>query len=450
MTLSHLAFTRAAWSLRSLKPFHEAYGSIRKYITISPLMRIDVLLTFVSVNAFHLTLSPHVGPRISPLATKWMVKYGPWMEKIILEVDMTKFGLGGVDGSDMLYPGLDNVLKLVKDFAASQGNRKVPLKELTLLCRRYYGERVKHRSEPTSTRLSYTSAESNCSSNGSSNQTSNSAGTTSSNYSSNDSSNGSSEQSSNGSHEHCETPSPPEEGNKASKLSNGSTNSNPSVTSSFTSGDTNPNTRTPSPHSLPTRSPSPPKPKLYYCPNYHLPLLNHLYQPLHTKVHALRMCGFSEKYTHLLIKAMFPAASGRCVFRLGPSNGAWPRLVGQRSWIDDGTGEAMIDVVEEDDDATGFGWMGSDMPPRPVRDENGGLSLPGSAPCRSDDRTPASSRSEKTRSSGSSGKTMSKGKRLKKFLAGAGGKADSIRDGGSSKDSKEGKMALMNELPGYI
>lgn len=412
VTLSHLAFTRAAWSLQSLVPFHQAYEPVKKLLVVSPLMRIDVLLTFLSVNAFHVTLSPHVGPRISPLATEWLIKYGAWMEKMIIEVDMTKLGLGAAEGAGMLYPGLRNVQKLVQDVARSQEDRVLPLRELTLLCRRYYGERP----GPESNRSSHTSSASG--------NTSGTSGTNSSDANSAASTHTA----------------------QHSKISHENSNPTHSFGSSFDSSDTR--SLTPPPLNI-VKSPTQPRFKAYYCPNYHLPLLNALYTPLHSKTHALRMCGFSERYSHALIKAMFPAGEGRCVFRLGPSNGAWPRLVGQRSWLDDGTGDVMIDVVEEDDTPPTFVWIGADMPPRPVRGENGGLSLP-SAERKRLDRGSKSTTSGRTASVASSGKTLRRGTRLKKFLAGAGAKADSVRDSGSSKDSKEGRMALMSELPGYI
>ncbi|ODA79543.1 hypothetical protein RJ55_05137 [Drechmeria coniospora] len=108
------------------------------FLGISKAFSADILVTLLTTRTFHVTLSPFVGPRLSPLATSWLNKYGPYMQSLILEVDLTRLGLGPLH-SERLRPGLRNLETLLHDFSMSQLRRDkaLPLKSFVLLCRRF-------------------------------------------------------------------------------------------------------------------------------------------------------------------------------------------------------------------------------------------------------------------------------------------------------------------------
>lgn len=118
-----------------------------------------------------------------------------------------------------------------------------------------------------------------------------------------------------------------------------------------------------------------------YCPDSWLTLCNHLLR-LKGRVDSIRMCGFSETYTTRFIGTMFPDAwieTKKHSYRVSPST-IWPKLSGQKSYVDVGDGYITLD--EHDTPAHEDGYFGAvpshgcmQLPP-PYLDEQGEPCVP--------------------------------------------------------------------------
>lgn len=143
ITLNRACFNRDCWEQTDFITLEDALKPLWPYMSVSYGFYTDVLLTFLSENTFHATFSPFVNSRLNPLSTTWLNKYGMFMRSIIIEVDMTRLGLGPGLSAARLLPGLEQMEGLLRDFSLTQATRDkaTPLESLILLCRRFYGRR---------------------------------------------------------------------------------------------------------------------------------------------------------------------------------------------------------------------------------------------------------------------------------------------------------------------
>jgi hypothetical protein len=94
------------------------------------------------------------------------------------------------------------------------------------------------------------------------------------------------------------------------------------------------------------------------------------------------MCGFSEKYTARFMGTLFSNNSKitkRYAYRVAPST-IWPKLVGQKSYVDTGDGNLSLDEHEvsatNDIPSSLRIWEGCVQLPPPQIDASGDLLLP--------------------------------------------------------------------------
>lgn len=335
ISLSRRTFVQDTWSNSDLASFGDSIAPIRSYLNISSSFRADMLVTFLSIHTFYTVLSPYVNTRISPLAATWLLKYGPYMQSLILEVDMTKLGLGPTPGAADLHPGLGHVEHLLERIGESQMRRGGPLKELILLCRKFRGRRedLNPKKEEASA-VPKVEQSSRASTRSAKSQRSGSGSTSSSHR---------------------------------DRDSQGSTGVRPASADNSAGIDSHDYAQT---HKT---SDSEAILQPYYCPEEHLSICNQLLR-LQGRALSLRMCGFSEAYTRQFVAMLFPGDDGRYAYRLAPSGSAWPRLKGQSSWIDTGGG---LPVRVDYDTPTGACSCDNRlMPPPPVVHHDGSLSLP--------------------------------------------------------------------------
>jgi len=101
------------------------------------------MVGFCLLRRFHVTVSPFLGPRISPLAVDFVHRHSTFMSRLIIEFDFTKLGYGPDPRARALQPGTVNMAGWNENFVQAQLRRGSfsTLRELTLLCRRFYGNR---------------------------------------------------------------------------------------------------------------------------------------------------------------------------------------------------------------------------------------------------------------------------------------------------------------------
>ncbi|KAI9896317.1 hypothetical protein N3K66_008489 [Trichothecium roseum] len=363
ITLSREFSTKDAWPPGSLTPLRTVLAPLRRYLQVSSAFRTDLLLALFSTAQFHVTSSPYVEARLSPLATTWFLAHAPFMRSIVLEVDMTGLGCGSRPHAGALSPALGRVEAHLKEFALAQRNRRSrhsPLGELVLLCRRYHGDRQPRSQQDTTPTPKVSelpplapappppppppAPERRVLR----------------------------KKQSLRSFSKVESPAPapaPAEGedvqtrrinrkvsfsvlNARAKTPDPATTitatptpaPTPVVTEEVEEEDTTaaaaltPTPSNPRPAAAPRQEIEEPEeePLGPYCPHDYLNVCRHLLR-LRGMVDAVRLCGFTEDFTHDFARSLFPPERGRFPYRLAPS-GAWPPMRGQRSRVDLGDG----------------------------------------------------------------------------------------------------------------
>lgn len=152
----HREDTDAVWADRTFMSLGACLKALEKYIWVSPEFRADIMLTFLGTRRFHAIINPFVGPTTQPLVTTWWQQYGIYAQHCTMEVDLTKLGFGPTWEHYRLKMQITTLGLLcdqftdpiewrrtkpeiwTKDELASRANT---MENLTVLCRRYYGNR---------------------------------------------------------------------------------------------------------------------------------------------------------------------------------------------------------------------------------------------------------------------------------------------------------------------
>ncbi|KAF9774058.1 hypothetical protein IL306_007994 [Fusarium sp. DS 682] len=259
-----------------------------------------------------------------------------YASNIVIELDMTHLGCGSDPGAGALGPNVEHIEKLLQNFVNAQMKRKesCPMESLVLLCRRFHGKRPKVIFEPPRAISSRPGSRS------ASRSVSRSA----------------------------KTPEP----------------YSPTATTprrcNFDDDDDG-GLRSPTYPEL--RSPTYPSVSLVeeYCPDSYLLFCNNILY-LKGRIGSVRMCGFSEEYTARFMGTLFSNNSKitrSYAYRVAPST-IWPKLSGQKSYVDMGDGNLSLDdheVTPANDIPSSLRiWEGCVQLPPPQIDTNGDTLMP--------------------------------------------------------------------------
>lgn len=142
--LNPQVFTRAVWPLDTFDSLAAAFSPLQGALSISFALRAEVLAAFWQTRRIHVVFSPYVRPAVCPLATLYLQRYAGILSSapnVTLELDCTRLGYGMHPAAAGLQPGLLSMGALVEGFVDRLAAGQHSLKSLTVLCRRYYGNR---------------------------------------------------------------------------------------------------------------------------------------------------------------------------------------------------------------------------------------------------------------------------------------------------------------------
>ncbi|OPB44690.1 Nucleolar GTPase/ATPase p130 [Trichoderma guizhouense] len=349
------------WEPSDFIPLGEVLATFHPYLSVSFDFYATIFVGILSENSFHVTFSPFIAPRLNPLATTWLNKYGIFIKSLIIEVDLSRLGLGPAPQAIDLFPGTGHLQHLLLDFSLSQLERpaEAPFEALILACRRFHGQREDIPDPPEDISESKISIRASSASPQSQHSSAESSGRQSScdvsektvrvvspapedffeNSELDFEYDDEEEEEQDGDDEHTNLDEDSDEG----YVVNMSFESSEDSTDSFSSSDSssNPDTSLALPPSIQEED-------LSYCPEKYLSMCNHLVR-LRNKVTSLRIAGFSEAYSHAFLATLFPEAKflplAQHSYRVAPST-FWPRLRGQKSWVDAGQGTLILDDHE--------------------------------------------------------------------------------------------------------
>ncbi|KAL6794240.1 hypothetical protein J3E68DRAFT_437408 [Trichoderma sp. SZMC 28012] len=360
ISLNRFSWDQDCWEPSDFIPLGEVLATFRPYLSVSFDFYATLFVSILSGNYFHVTFSPFIAPRLNPMATTWLNKYGIFIKSLIIEVDLSRLGLGPAPQAIDLFPGTGHLQSLLLDFSLSQLERapEAPLETLILTCRRFYGQRedipdppediseskISIRASSASPQNQYSSAESSgrTSSCDISERTVRVVAPAPEDFFENseiDFEYDDEEEEEDGDDEHTNGDEDSDEGYVVNMSFESSEDSSESFSSSDSSS--NPDTSLALPPSIQEEDFS-------YCSDKHLSICNHLVR-LRNKVTSLRIAGFSETYSHAFLATLFPEAKflplAQHSYRVAPST-FWPRLRGQKSWVDAGQGTLVLDDHE--------------------------------------------------------------------------------------------------------
>ncbi|KAK1245900.1 hypothetical protein MKX07_004969 [Trichoderma sp. CBMAI-0711] len=383
ISLNAFPWNQDCWEPSDFTPLKRVLATFCPYMRVSFDFYSTIFIAILSEYSFHVTFSPFIAPNLNPLATTWLNKYGPFMRSLVIEIDLSRLGLGPSPQAAHLLPCTAKLQHLLHNFSISQLQRapEAPLESLILACRRFHGQRedipvVPPPSVQSKNSVSVVVEEeeelhhhqsfvaeisgrlSSCDIPGMIARALSPAPDESfehtdlsleASYISQDAE---SEQADSYiySDDYDDDDEDVDIVNISFMSDNNNNNSYASYTSSSSSSDSdsdsssNPNTPLAIPHAIPEEDEQPP----LYCPDKHLSICNHLIR-LRNNVNSLRMVGFSEAYTNAFIATLFPESKTLPLryhsYRVAPST-FWPRLRGQKSMVDSGRGEVMLDAHE--------------------------------------------------------------------------------------------------------
>ncbi|KAF4977127.1 hypothetical protein FZEAL_6315 [Fusarium zealandicum] len=350
LTLNESTFSRDVWRTRDFSHPSCTLLPLAPYLDVSFAFRADMLVAFLLATTLHAVFSPYVGPKLNPLATTWLNKYGPYAQNLVIEIDMTRLGCGPEPGATGLLPNVEHTEELLHKFVDSQIRRSgsCPLQSLVLLCRRFHGRRTTLQARSITGRSSGASNYSRWSQK--------------------------SERACSSEDMRLRSPGLKEANMSADRLLrqidliSSVDDSDPLMSPGLQLDIMSP--------SLPS-----PLPAQDYCPDSYLVICNHILR-LRGRLNSIRMCGFSESYTASFINTLFPDAKndpGRHAYRVAPST-IWPKLSGQRSYVDIGDGYIALDEQDgprlTDLSLALRRWEGCVQLPPPLLDAEGKPSLP--------------------------------------------------------------------------
>ncbi|KAL7807474.1 hypothetical protein V8C44DRAFT_367405 [Trichoderma aethiopicum] len=354
ISLNAFTWNQDCWEPSDFTPLSKVLATFRPYMSVSFEFYSTIFIALLSGYSFHVTFSPFIAPRLNPLATTWLNKYGPFMRSLIIEIDLSRLGLGPSPQAAHLLPCTANLQRLLHAFSLSQLQRaaEAPLESLILACRRFHGQREDIPAPPSApTVKSKTSVRgifpeelpnqsfiaeisgrlSSCDIPAMIARALSPAPDESFEHS-----NLSFEESylaQDAESEHAESSyiyldDYDDEDADIVNISLISDNNSYSYSSSDSSS-------SPETIAIPEEEDEQPPP---YCPDKHLSVCNHLVR-LRNNVNSLRMAGFSEAYTSAFIATLFPESRVQPLrfhaYRVAPST-FWPRLRNQKSMVDGG------------------------------------------------------------------------------------------------------------------
>ncbi|KAJ6437336.1 putative reverse transcriptase [Purpureocillium lavendulum] len=360
ITLNHSNFNGNLWDASAMTHLATVLQPLKSSLLSSFSLYAEVLITVLTTGTFHAVLSPFVGPRLNPLATIWLNKYGVYMRSIILEVDMSRLGLG-LSGPE-IGPCLNNLGELLHDFGAAQMQRDEsnPLESLVLMCRRFYGERLGH-AKPAAIQgdggLDAAGGNARERPTGqSSRESSKNPSPTREEHSA-----GSSSRLATVSDDPARQPHPDgtvtaidwhvvnatRQASLKKKASQATITTTRPVATRANTGTGGKATTNPSaaPDARNTQqAQNEPAVDSSYCPDAYLSVCNHLAR-LRGRLDSLRLVGFGDKYSHQLLATIFPGIREVRIhehsYRVAPST-AWPLLPGQAAYLDAGQGRGIV------------------------------------------------------------------------------------------------------------
>ncbi|KAK4071603.1 uncharacterized protein Triagg1_5841 [Trichoderma aggressivum f. europaeum] len=360
ISLNRFSWDQDCWEPSDFVPLGEILATFRPYLSVSFDFYATIFLAILSEHTFHVTFSPFIGPRLNPLATTWLNRYGIFIKSLIIEIDLSRLGLGPAPEAVDLFPGTGRLQSLLLDFSLSQLERapEAPLEALILTCRRFHGQRedipdppkdlsegkISVRASSASPQNQYSSAESSgrqssCDISERSVRVVSPAPEDFFEQSELDFEDDDEEEEEDGDDEHTNLDEDEDEGYVVNMSIESSEDSSDSFSSSDSSS--NPDTSLALPPSIQEEVFS-------YCPEKNLSICNHLVR-LRNNVTSLRIAGFSEAYSHAFLATLFPEVKtlplAQHSYRVTPST-FWPRLRGQKSWVDAGQGTLVLDDHE--------------------------------------------------------------------------------------------------------
>lgn len=143
------------WTKDKFTTMQAILRALGPYLSVSFDFHTEIMLTLLMTEYFHVIFSPFTQRRVNQLASMWLPKYGQYMRRMIVEMDMSRFSFGVngqqamMAGPHMTHSGSLGLDRLIEKFVETQLKRKrgssdknnFTMEKLFLLCRRFYGVR---------------------------------------------------------------------------------------------------------------------------------------------------------------------------------------------------------------------------------------------------------------------------------------------------------------------
>lgn len=139
--LSPVATTLKFWPERSFRSPSDIFDKIGAMTSVSRQFHDEIMAFYLSQLRFHVTLNCRVAESLAPKMWQWLPLFASQMQYLTVEMDFTKGSGNYKDGCALRLDGVAELEKLLGKVIVPLSKRDKPMRGLTIMARRYQGNR---------------------------------------------------------------------------------------------------------------------------------------------------------------------------------------------------------------------------------------------------------------------------------------------------------------------
>lgn len=152
--LSPVATTLKFWPERSFRSPSDIFDKIGAMTLVSRQFHEEIMAFYLSQLRFHITLNCRVTESLAPKMWQWLPLFASQMQYLTVEIDFTKGSGNYKDGCALRLDGVAELEKLLGKVIVPLSKRDTPMRGLTIMARRYEGNRPSGQLMPYKTTMS--------------------------------------------------------------------------------------------------------------------------------------------------------------------------------------------------------------------------------------------------------------------------------------------------------
>ena len=139
--LSPVATTLKFWPERSFRSPSDILDKIGAMTLVNRQFHDEIMAFYLSQLRFHITLNCRISESLAPKMWQWLPLFANQMQYLTVEIDFTKGSGNYKDGCALRLDGVAELQKLLGKVIVPLSKRDTPMRGLTIMARRFEGNR---------------------------------------------------------------------------------------------------------------------------------------------------------------------------------------------------------------------------------------------------------------------------------------------------------------------